>query len=678
MRPCFYLLTATFAMLISVTSFSQSDKPGMTAAPSWITQNTIDYHRKDLDKNAEDGLIDIGYEEQVSLAEQTFYYRRSQRIISDAGVQNGSEISVSFDPAYEKLNFHSIRIIRGEESLNRLQLSKIKIIHQEKELDHFIYNGMLNAILILEDVRKGDIIEYSYSIKGFNPIFRNKYAEVLSMSFSIPVYDLYYKILVPQGRKINIQSVEETTNPVITAAGTQQAYEWHKTNVKPLRLQDYVPSWYDPFARVLVSEYNSWKEVNDWAITLFPADKTLSAGVQEKIKEIMQQYSTDAKRAGAALRFVQDEIRYMGIEMGENSHKPADPSKVFAQRFGDCKEKSYLLCCMLRAMQIEASPVLINTETKKELFHVLPSPTAFDHATIRVKLDGSYYWFDPTISYQRGDVKNIYYPDYQAALVLTDTTSGISPVPFRNLNFQHVKDYFKVTSMNGEGTLKVITTSTGKAADDARDDFNNRSTDEIMQSSKKFYSAYYEDIEADSLTYFDDDSTGVFTSTEYYRIPSFWTLDKKGVKTFSFSPFIIQSAWRRPKDKNRKMPFRLSYPAKYKEEVSVVLPEDWKVTDGELHIKNENYGYNCKFYAMFGNVYLDADFENYKDYISDDAAAKYFKDLDAYDDYASFDLTYGADGLVSNEKGGSTKSILISLLVVGGLIAGGVWWSQRR
>lgn len=671
-------LPAATALLISTVLFSQSARPRVTVEPSWITKNTIDYNKTSLEKDAGDGLIDISFEEQVLLAEQTTYFRRSKRIISQAGVQNGSEISVSFDPSYEQLIFHNIRIIRGGETINKLQLSNIKTIQQEKELNNFIYNGSLNSVLILEDVRKGDVIEYSYSLKGFNPIFKNRYAEEYSMEFSIPVYDLYYKLIVPAGRKINIKGLNENINPTITSSSSQQVYEWRKTNVLPVHLQDYTPSWYDPYARILVSEYNSWKEVNDWAMGLFPVKKDLSPSLQKKIKEIESQYNNDAERTSAALRFVQDEIRYMGIEMGENSHKPADPSKVFAQRFGDCKEKSYLLCCMLRAMNINAEPVLISTFAKKQLNNLLPAPTDFDHLTVRVKLDNSYYWFDPTIAYQRGNIKNLFYPDYQTGLVVSDSTTALTPIAFHNVNAQHVKEYFKVTNMYGGGTLTVTTTSQGNAADATRSDFNNESIQELMNSYQKFYADYYDDIKADSLTYRDNDSTGTFITTEYYTIPKFWEFDKGDVKKFSFSPFIIASILKRPKEKDRKMPFRISFPAKYKEEVIVNLPENWKVTEGEMHLKNSCYSYNCKFYAMYNNVYLDADYENYKDHVTGNEAPAYFKDLNSYDEYANFDLTYGTEGLVSNGSHTSARNILLSFVLIGGLIGGAVWWSQRR
>ncbi|MEP7141943.1 MAG: DUF3857 domain-containing protein [Ferruginibacter sp.] len=661
-------------LFISGSLFSGSPRPSVSKEPAWISKKNIDYNKTTLDKDATDGYIDISFEVQVSLADQSEYFRSSKKIISQAGVQNGSEISVSFDPSHEQLIFHTIRIIRNGETINKLRLSDIKTVHQEDELAAFIYNGSLNAVLILEDVRQGDIIEYSYTRKGFNPIFKNKYTREFGMEFSFPLYEIYYKLIVPGGRKMNIKNLNQTLQPVITSVNDQQIFEWQKKDIAPFPMQDYAPSWYDPYAKILVSEYNSWKEVNDWAMELFPAKKTLSAGLQKKIKEIEKAYIRDDERTKAALRFVQDDIRYMGFEMGENSHRPADPSKVFAQRFGDCKEKSYLLCCMLNAMNIDASPVLINTVSKKNINTLLPSPTDFDHVTVRVKLNNIYYWYDPTIAYQRGGINNLFYPDYQAGLVISDGTSSLTPIVFRNISDQHIKEYFKVPSMVGRGSLTVTTTYRGNDADGARNSIYNSSITELMTNCQKFYAAYYEDIKADSLTYLDNDSTGIFKITEYYTIPNFWKINKGKVKNFSFSSFIINSILRRPKEKDRKMPFGLLFPAKYREEIIVDLPDDWKVTESEDHLKNKCYSYNSKFYGIFNHVHLETDYENYKDHSTIDESPAYFKDLGEYDDIGSFELTSGTD----DRNNSSGKNILYAIIFIGAVIASIVWRIRRK
>lgn len=658
--------------------FSQSAKPSIAKEPVWITKNTIDYTNIFLDKEATDGYVDMAYETQVSLADQTEYVRRSKKIISQAGIQNGSEVSVNFDPSYQQLFFNTIRIIRGAEVLNKLQLSAIKTIHQEKELNNFIYNGTLNALLILDDVRQGDIIEYSYTLKGFNPVFKNKYTEALSLQYSIPIYNLYHKLIVPAGRKIHIKNLNNSLQPTIDTVNGQQIYEWRKNNASSLAIQDFTPGWYNPFAQVLISEFNNWKEVNDWAMALFPVKKNLSPALQKKINEIEAAHTTVEDRTQAALRFVQDDIRYMGIEMGENSHKPADPSQVFTQRFGDCKEKSYLLCMMLNTMGIPANVVLINTDNKKVIETWLPAPTDFDHATIRVKIGSEYFYFDPTIAYQRGNIKSIFYPDYQVGLVIADSTAALTSIPFRNVSSQHIQELFTVAYMYGSGTLLVTTTYKGCDADRIRSDYNTESNTDLMTNYQKFYAGYYDEIKADSITHVDDEHTGTFTTNEFYTLPQFWKGDASDPKKFTISSFMIDAGIRRPKEKKRNMPFRLLYPSKTEEEIIVDLPSDWTVTASETHLKNDGFTYNSRFYCQSNRVHLSTDYENLKDNVTADEASKYFEDLKKFDDGGSFTISYGnVDAANGPSKPTSKEDIILVILVLIIIIGGFIWWSQH-
>ena len=662
MKNYFNLLLTVALLFLLKSVYAQSAKPLRAKEPLWVTINTIDYKQTSLDKEASDGYVDVSYEEQVSLEYKSTYTRGCKKLISQSGVQNGSEINVSYDPTYQELTFHTIFIIRNGEKLDRLDLSKIKIIQQEKELSNFIYNGRQNAVLIIEDVRQGDIVESSYTIKGFNPIFKNKFCTTFNTEFGVPLYSIYYKLIVPKGRKMNFSYFGDEMKPTETDYKGQQVFEWKYNNIKPLHLQDYTPSWYNPYDRIQVSEFTSWKELNDWALELFPKKISISKALLAKIKEIETTYSSDEERTKAVLRFVQDDIRYMGIEMGKSSHLPTNPSKVFDQRFGDCKEKSYLLCTMLNQMSIDAKPVLINTIDKKNISSFLPSYYDFNHATVKVRLGNVDYWFDPTISYQRGDIKNIFYPDYQVGLVISDSTTGLTTIPYRKIGSESITEYFKVDGLYDGGTLVVTTNYEGSRADDTRNQFNNGSINEIMTICQKFYAIYFEDIKADSLTYFDNDSTGVFTTKEYYTIPDFWEVNN-GERKINFAGFMIASVIKKPKEKKRKMPIGLQFSSVYKEEVIVEMPSEWKVTESNVNIDNSCFSYHSKFFGKYNKVYFQSEYETHKDHVALDEVTTFFDDINKYESGEGFYLKPNSDDGKPQVSWINYKTILLVLLL---------------
>ena len=626
----------------------------MAKVPSWVTITAPNYDNRKLEADAEDGYFDIDFEKQVSLIDHARYYKKVIKILSDAGVQNGSEISINFNPGYEHLVLHSIHIIRDGVAIDKLQLSKFKVIQQEKDLERHLYDGGLTALLVLDDVRKGDIIESNYSINGFNPIFNDKYSDTYSLNFSIPVASVYYKLIVPASKNIYIKNRNTEILPDKNINGSQTSFEWKNTNVEALRLEPKTPGWYNPYNEIMVSEFKDWSEVSAWANHLFYRNVSLSAPLREKVNNIMKANPTEEGRVLDALHFVQDNIRYMGIEMGVNSHKPADPNKIFNQRFGDCKDKSYLLVTMLKAMNIGSNPVLISTTDKANVGDMLPSPSCFDHCTIQAIVNNKTYWFDPTISFQRGSLNDISFPNYKAGLVVSDTANGLSVIPFHEKGLSVIKEYFEIPDMTGKAYFKVVTKMTGSVADEARDNYNNSSLNQIKTKYKDFYAFYFDKITADSLTYQNDDSSGIFITSEYYTIDDIWKMEN-GEKKLSLSSYIISSIMTQPADKNRHMPFYQIFPANYIEHIELAMPDDWSVKEFDDEIVCSGFKFTATSGAVRNQVFLDYKYQSLKDNISPAESKNYFAKYRQASDATGFELTYN-DNKISNHTSTSQVS----------------------
>jgi hypothetical protein len=636
-----HILFAVF-LLLGLSALTSAQRPGVATAPAWAVRGSENYNLNNskLLDDAEDGYINLVHEVQVNVGARATYHRAVIEIVTAAGVQNGSEVSVTYDPSYQHLVFHKICIIRDGKEINKLELSKIKTLHEETERARYIYNGMVNSVLILEDVRKGDKIEYSYSVQGFNPIFKDKFCDEEQLQYGAPVGQTLYRVICPANRALAAQTLPSGTAPFVTTEGPNKVYLWVRNNVPALDVDENIPTWYDPFPTVEVSEFQSWAEVVKWALPLFSSDHALSPGLKQEIDEI----NGDAKRSPEAkllmaLRFVQDEVRYMGIEMGVNSYKPNDPNRIFAQRFGDCKDKSHLLCTMLRAMGIDAVPVLINTNSKQQLRTMLPSAIDFDHCTVRANLNGKTYWFDPTVSFQRGGIDDIAYPDYKCGLVLTDTTTGLTDIPLQDHGQVLAKERFFMKDNYGPTRMEVITTYTGSFADDMRSELNNNARSDLQKQYRTFYNNYYKGIKvADSMKVEDDEQSGKVVTREFYVIDNLWD-QKDGERKAHFDPLLIDRLLQKPDDHDRSMPFALTYPARYREEIEIQTPEDWDFTLDPKEVKSKFFSYSCTSSSTQRTVSHVYNYEALQDHVSPQDLSSYMEDCDKVENGMGYELT---------------------------------------
>ena len=206
--------TALFVLLFLWQS-AAAQKVAVAAVPAWVKEVPVQVDEALGRRDMEDGYVHFLAERQIDIGTGTTYRRNVLGLETETGVQNASQVSVNFDPSYEQLTFHYIHILRGSKVIDALKPRRFKIIHQEKDIYESIYNGTLTEKQFLEDVRKGDRIDYAYSLKGNNPVFGDKFSETLEGGFSVPVTHLYYRLRCPIGRTLHILKTGGLPDPKV-------------------------------------------------------------------------------------------------------------------------------------------------------------------------------------------------------------------------------------------------------------------------------------------------------------------------------------------------------------------------------------------------------------------------------------------------------------------------------
>ncbi|HSY19894.1 MAG TPA: DUF3857 domain-containing transglutaminase family protein, partial [Candidatus Acidoferrales bacterium] len=574
-------------------------------------------------------------ERHINAATDETFVHCARQILTVSGVQNGSDLKIDFNPSFQTLTLHWVRLWRGTNHLDRLAADKIRVVRQERDMEDQILNGEQTAMLVLDDVRVGDIVDYAYSVKGENPVFNGKFSTSIRVQLDEPVERLLTRVVWPAQRRFYPKNFGCSVQPVMVVTNGLIECTWDLRRVPGVVQEDSLPVWCDPEPWVQLSEFKSWAEVNQWALALFQNNAQLSPELTQKIAE-WKQLPTQEQQVQAALRFVQDEIRYFGIEIGVSADKPADPGTVFSRRFGDCKDKSLLFVSLLRGLGIEAYPVLVNTQARQTIGDWLPAADIFDHCISVVRMGGQNWWLDPTAGYQRGSLAMHYLPNYGYGLVITPRTSALTPIPqTTGMPLTTTTEHFDLGRKSGTSDLMVVTVAEGRDADRQRALFATTKRNDIEKTYTHYYAETYAGTTMSApIEVQDDEQQNRFQTTEHYTIGNAWVQsDTDGKYRCEFYPFSIAALNKKPVDMQRKLPLAVDYPQHLVLRTEVKIPTTWSYSKEDKNIDDPAFVFHKQVRRIANQLVLQYEYQSLADNVPAARTDEYLQNLGTISKY---------------------------------------------
>ncbi len=555
------------------------EPPGyrITPEPDWADALPCEPPATVPEDELDDGVYYFLVDETERMATAERYGQFARKIVNEAGAQNGSEIHISFDPAYQSIDLHRVDVLRDGVWQPRLDPAIVTLLQREQEMERFLLDGSYTLVIRLPDIRPGDLLRYAFTRRGANPVMGGRYYRSFTAGSSVPWKTLRQRILGEPDQPIEIRAHATSLAPVVEGS----TYEWRAEDLPVILAEEHVPEWITIYPWIEASGWKNWAEVVRWAIPLYPRDQPLPEELETRLTE-WRTLPDPAAQAGAALRFTQDQVRYLGVASGIHSHQPRPPGEVCGKRFGDCKEKVLLLMHLLDRLGIENHPVFVNTAWGRGIEGFLPSPYAFDHVILEVVIAGESYFVDPTRTSQRGPFAQLYIPDYGFGLRVREGEAALIPVrPWpESEGGTQVREHFVLSDIYNErpSTMRITTTHEGARAEAARREFAESSLGQLQEQYLEFYAKRFPSVElAAPMQYSDDPEANRFTIEESYRVPTLWQpdSDQPTVLTASLFQDDFGSRFSWPNRATRRWPYRLAIPARFSIDTQVELPEDW-------------------------------------------------------------------------------------------------------
>lgn len=552
------------------------------------------------------------------------------RLLDEAAVQDQSQIEIIFDSSYEQLTLHSVTVTRAARSSDQLQPNRIRVVQKESRLDYQIYDGSLSLVVLLEDVRRGDVVEYSYTIRGANPVFAGHYMTVVSLQAPVPLHQLSFRLIWPSERELFVRRHDTSLEPAVQVAGQYREYVWSTTNVAPKVLDADLPSWYEPFPGIQLSDFASWSQVAAWGDSLFAAPAPLPPALEASLAAIRSAHRSTAERVLSALRFVQDDVRYLGVEIGINSHVPAPPATVIGRRYGDCKDKALLLVTMLRALGVTARPALVSTDYGGHIRDWHATAKIFDHAIVQAEVAGRVYWLDGTALHEGGRLESVASP-FGAALVLGRSVDSLSTILSPRLT-EPLTDVSVSLELGGVGSpadMRVETEYRGRVADATRSSIHTSSVEELQRRYTDFYSELYPAIRSAAPPQVsDDEAANLVHTTERYSIPDFWHFSRnQNGYVGTFEALELAHAIPSSTAAHRTMPLAVTHPGHIRYTIKARLQQGWHIAPEDTTIETPAVHFSYRAWAQ-GEVFtLSYDYATVADHVVPRAVADHLEKL---------------------------------------------------
>jgi lipoprotein NlpI/transglutaminase-like putative cysteine protease len=560
---------------LAAESFSRG-----TPAPSWV-----DPERNIPASSLSGPVVNLLADTQLMAQDDPGYYvHRAVVANTPLSLANVARFTIEFNPGYQRVELHALRVRREGLWLDRLANAKVTFLQRETELDFGVYTGDVTASVLMSDLRVGDVFEYEYTVRGANPVLGGRFVRNASWDQEWATELRRVILWVGPGRDVRWRlqgaGFKGTLEPEATSVGSLRRLQWQTAKLPRTEIDSGIPRSFIPYRYLAFSEFKNWADVNAWAGRLFQSAHGESPALSQLVAKLKEQPSED-ERASAALTWVQTQVRYVSVSLGESSLRPAAAAVTLDRRYGDCKDKSALLVELLKGMGIRAYPVLVSARRVTGISDELPSPFSFDHAIVQAIVDGKTRYLDPTRLGQVGSVATMGQVwDLAEVLVVDERSNELTRINSETteLAADILEERLTIQKFGEPGRFTARRTWTGSFAERYRlaaAQVSNEKLEKLLFESYERRIPGFRPIGKVALQ--DDTKRNRLIASYEFRVPVS-TVGSADRWTFRYEAGNLSQVLPLPESSRRTQPLGLPYKAAFHYDLEIEFPKTVAVT----------------------------------------------------------------------------------------------------
>ncbi|WP_075695130.1 DUF3857 domain-containing protein [Cellulophaga lytica] len=352
----------------------------------------------------------------------------------------------------------------------------------------------------------GELIPAWYFLDSF-------YLSTEESSISITYDDESFK---PEIREANLEGLD--VEKIIKSGSTSYTVK----NIPALKKESLSPAFYKISPKLQIRPINftyggydasikTWQDLGKWMYTnLLKGRGELPESTINTVKSLTKEAKSDIEKAKIIYKYVQDNTRYISVQVGIGGMQPISALDVDRVKYGDCKGLSNYTMALLHAVGVKAFYTHVEAGNYKESFNKgFASLAAGNHVILAIESNDKYYWIDCTSQihpfgflgdFTDGRTVHVIKPD-GGELVQTDSYVNKD-------NYQKTEAHISLSN-TGVIAADVVITTKGVQYDD-RFSIERKTSDDIKKHYTSYWS-YINNLKINNYTLLNNRDSIVFT-----------------------------------------------------------------------------------------------------------------------------------------------------------------------
>ena len=314
-----------------------------------------------------------------------------------------------------------LKTVKKKDMTDMAYEDRISILNDERTISfNFAWKAFPFTVEIEEEIEYKGI----FQLPGWHPVANSRFSVEKSTFF----------VSFPADYKLHYSLWKNTPVPDISAQKSNTQYYWSlkqfpaydKEYFRPDK-NEITPGVYLAPSDFEIDGYkgnmDSWQNLGNFIQTLNKGKNNLPDNVKKDVHDIADKLTTTEEKINALYNYLQQNTRYISIQVGIGSWQPFEAAYVAKNKYGDCKALSNYMVSLLQEAGVNAKYVLIKAGAgERGLIKDFPVSN-FNHAIMCVPEGKDTIWLECTSQYTSPGFMGSFTGDRDALMI--DDNGGV-------------------------------------------------------------------------------------------------------------------------------------------------------------------------------------------------------------------------------------------------------------